>query len=220
MAEQIVQVRIPGARRAYGYTWDGLELSVGDWVSLPGNAVSPEGTEGRVEGFGADGYTGPMKAIVAAKEKQDPWMARMRQVRTKQDALKVYKRAVKAGITGERLAELVAVGKRMTAGHAADHYRQMRAEEGDRLASDDAVAHVAARVRPDGRDASTAPPPLTSAEDAAEHRARRAPDPTYDIPAQPSPDLPHDRGSTIGRVDGRTTSTENSTEHSNWGAWE
>lgn len=112
--EQIVQVRIPGARRSYAYTWDGWpELAVGDWVELPGNEVSPEGTEGRVEGFGSDGYKGPMKAITAVKEPQDPWFARMRQVKTPSDRLQVYRKAVKAGVTGDRLAALVAEGKRV-----------------------------------------------------------------------------------------------------------
>lgn len=109
---QIVQVRIPGARRSYAYTWDGEPLEIGDWVLLPGNEVSPDGTEGRVDGFGADGYKGPMKAVVSKQEKQDPWIARMRQVRTPADRLQVYRRAQKAGISGERLAKLVEEGKR------------------------------------------------------------------------------------------------------------
>lgn len=184
MAEpQIVQVRIPGARRSYAYTWDGEPLEVGQWVHLPGNDVSPDGTEGRVEGFGADGYKGPMKAIVAVKDRQDPWLARMRQVRTAADRLQVYRKAQRAGITGERLAALVAEGKRVLAEREST-----------------APTAWAARVlnKPlcgDDRDASTVSPPLTSAEDAAEHRARTV-------------------AVSLGRVDGPAQ------QRTDWGEWE
>lgn len=150
---QIVQVRIPGARRTYPYTWDGEPLEVGDWVDLPGNAMSPDGTEGRVEGFGADGYPGPMKAVVAVKEKQDPWMARMRQVKTAAERLQVYRRAQKAGITGERLSKLVELGKQVLDAAQRDEDRGNRAREAMRRAR----------------------------EQRAERR--RTPDPDFDIPA-------------------------------------
>lgn len=173
---QIVQVRIPGARRAYAYTWDGEPLEVGQWVELPGNDVSPEGTEGRVEGFGADGYKGPMKAIAGVKDKQDPWMARMRQVKTPADRLQVYRRAQKAGISGERLSKLVELGKQVLDKVDAEK------ERGDRARA------AMARAR-------------------EQHRARRASDPEYDIPAATG---------SMGRVDAGA-SQENTRD---WGEWE
>lgn len=183
---QIVQVRIPGARRSYAYTWDGEPLEEGDWVLLPGNEVSPDGTEGRVEGFGSDGYKGPMKAIVSKQEKQDPWMARMRQVRTPHDRLQVYRRAQKAGISGERLAKLVELGKQVL-------------DERQNTAPTKWAARVLGKPLRDDRpsDASTVAPPLTSAEDAAEARARHT--------------------GSLGRVDAGASSQE---QNSGWGEWE
>lgn len=180
---QVVQVRIPGARRSYAYTWDGEPLEIGDWVLLPGNQVSPAGTEGRVDGFGADGYKGPMKAIVSRQEKQDPWIARMRQVQNPAQRLQVYRRAKKAGVSGERLAKLVETGREVLA-------------ESDRGAGDRARAAMA-RLRSEGpSDASDVAPPLTSAEDAAEHRARHT--------------------GSLGRVDAGSSQQSND----GWGEWE
>lgn len=153
---QIVQVRIPGARRSYAYTWDGEPLEVGQWVELPGNDVSPEGTEGRVEGFGADGYKGPMKAVAGVKDKQDPWMARMRQVKTPADRLQVYRRAQKAGISGERLSKLVELGKQVL----------------DKQTRDQHTAFMVAAVRAsggDGQDMFTSAPAVDPAVEERRH---------------------------------------------------
>ena len=197
---QIVQVRIPGARRSYAYTWDGEPLEEGDWVELPGNDVSPDGTEGRVEGFGADGYKGPMKAIVGPKERQDPWMARMRQAKDRSERLTVYRRAQKAGISGERLAAIVAEGKKAGAAQDKAYTDALNASPPPRRRRPeyDRQDDLQYDVNP------YAVPPLTAAEDAAEHRARRRrkPDPDYDIPA-----------SSLGRVDAAPAAT-------GWGEWE
>lgn len=111
--EQVVQVRIVGAPRAYAYAVPaGMpDLEAGDWVLLPGNVVSPDGCEGVVEGFGRDGYKGALKYVLQQVDRPGIWLAQMRAARTKAQALKVYRAAVKAGVGGERLAALVDAGR-------------------------------------------------------------------------------------------------------------
>jgi len=120
---QVVQVRMAGAPRNYTYQWwsltmvdDGWRtgadwLRTGDWVRLPGNVVSPEGAKGRVEGYGRNGYSGPLKDVSCRIEPQDPWTVRMEAVRGAGDALRVYRAAESKGVPPERLEALAAVGK-------------------------------------------------------------------------------------------------------------
>lgn len=118
--DQIVQVRMAGAPRAYGYTWPATEepLELHDWVMLPGNVVSPEGCKGRVEGFGRDGYTGPLKAVVSRIERPDPWEARMEAVTTPAEARRVFAAAKREGLDAQKLAKLQVTGRKKLSGSA------------------------------------------------------------------------------------------------------
>lgn len=111
--QQVVQVRLPGAARTYAYAvpahW--APLKAGDWVRVPSNQVSPDGGKGRVESFGRDGYTGPLKALTDRLEPQDPWLVRMEAVRGRSEANTVWKAAKDAGVAPERLRGLLAAGK-------------------------------------------------------------------------------------------------------------
>lgn len=111
---QAVQVRIVGAPRAYGYLWrplDGSLLAVGDWVELPGNAVSPDGCKGRVEAFGRGGYAGELKEVLGRLDKPDIWLVQMEAVRDRVAANRVYRAAQAAdGMTPGRLAALRTAG--------------------------------------------------------------------------------------------------------------
>jgi hypothetical protein len=111
MSGQVVQVQLAGAGRTYAYRWDGEPLRAGDWVMCPGNAVSPDGALGRVESFGREGYTGPLKDVLRRVEPPDPWEARMRAVRSRSEALRVYRAAQKAELAPERLTALVETGR-------------------------------------------------------------------------------------------------------------
>lgn len=114
---QVVQVRIVGAPRAYGYGWWGLPsgsdwLAVGDWVRLPGNVVSPDGCKGRVEAYGRAGYAGKLKDVACRMDKPDLWQVQMEAVRDKPTALKVYRAAQRdPAVSGERLAALLETGR-------------------------------------------------------------------------------------------------------------
>jgi hypothetical protein len=107
---QEVLVQIAGAGRAYAYAWNGDPLAVGDWVTLPGNVVSEEGTEGMVSGFGRGGYTGRLKPVIAKRERPNLWVARMRAVRSRPEATRIYHRAVAAGVGDELLRQIVSAG--------------------------------------------------------------------------------------------------------------
>jgi hypothetical protein len=112
---QVVQARMAGARQSYAYGWWGLPsgsdwLAVGDWVMLPGNVVSPEGCKGRVESYGRNGYHGAVKDVSRRLPPQDIWLVQMEAVTGRAQALKVYRAAEKAGVSGERLAALKDVG--------------------------------------------------------------------------------------------------------------
>jgi len=122
---QVVRVRMPGAPRDYTYQWwnttmvvdDGepLEqadwLRTGDWVKLPGNVVSPEGSKGRVTGYGRSGYTGPLKDVACRMETPDIWTVQMEAVRDKVSANRVYQAAKARGVQGEQLLALVETGR-------------------------------------------------------------------------------------------------------------
>lgn len=110
---QVVQVRIIGAGRSYGYEWHGPDpLRIGDWVSLPSNELSPDGCRGRVTAYGRQGYDGPLKAVVAKTDPPaDPWTARMEEVKTREEASMVWRKAREAGLSPERLHGLAATGK-------------------------------------------------------------------------------------------------------------
>lgn len=107
---QAVQVRIVGAPRAYAYEWRGEPLEVGDWVELPGNVVSQDGCRGVVEAFGRDGYTGPLKPVLAKLERLDVYRERMGTVRSREEAARVWQAAHEAGRTRAQLAELAELG--------------------------------------------------------------------------------------------------------------
>jgi hypothetical protein len=129
--EQVVQVQMAGAQRAYGYAWKGEEpLELGEWVMLPGNVVSPEGCKGKVTGFGRDGYNGPLKEVMSRIERPDPWVARMEAVRTASEARRVLNKARAEGLEPQRLLALERVGREALAAVKAQA-AQERAE-GDR----------------------------------------------------------------------------------------
>jgi hypothetical protein len=114
LGDKVVQVRIAGAtaRRTYAYEVPfGVDVSFGDWVTLPGNVVNEHGGFGIVKGFGRDGYRGPLKSIVAKIDEPSDLMIRMSVVKTKQQASKIYEEAVAAGETREGLLELIKVGQ-------------------------------------------------------------------------------------------------------------
>jgi hypothetical protein len=114
LAEKVVQVRIAGAtaRRTYAYQVPfGLDLEVGDWVTLPGNVVSEHGGFGVVKSFGRDGYRGPLKSIRAKIPEPSELMIRMSVVKTKEHAAEIFDAAVAEGWTGDRLTALSVIGE-------------------------------------------------------------------------------------------------------------
>lgn len=109
---QVVQVRLPGAGKTYAYAWRGAQpLEPGDWVELPPNGVSPKGSKGRVDGFGRDGYRGPLKDVVAKVEPPDPWTERMKAATTPAEARSVWAAAKRAELDPQRLQTLKRLGR-------------------------------------------------------------------------------------------------------------
>jgi hypothetical protein len=111
---KIVQVRIAGAtaRRTYAYEVPrGLDITLGDWVTLPGNVVNEHGGFGVVKGFGRDGYDGPLKMIVKVIREPHELMIKMSVVKAKDQAAKIYDEAVALGWPGDKLLSLIKVGQ-------------------------------------------------------------------------------------------------------------
>lgn len=110
--DQVVQVRIAGAgKKSYAYEVPGsVFVTVGDWVSLPGNVVNEDGGFGLVVGFGTDGYDGPLKRISEKIPEPSRWKIKMAMVKTRSQASTVYERAVADGVTQEDLLDLIKVG--------------------------------------------------------------------------------------------------------------
>jgi len=108
----IVQVRIAGAsaRRTYAYETD-EPLMIGDWVTIPGNVVNEFGGFGVVKSYGRDGYTGPLKKIMAKIPEPPELMIRMSMVKSKDRAAEIYDQAVRDGWRGDRLTALAVLGE-------------------------------------------------------------------------------------------------------------
>jgi hypothetical protein len=114
LAEKVVQVRIAGAtaRRTYAYQVPfRLDAAVGDWVTIPGNVVNEFGGFGVVKSFGRDGYTGPLKEIMAVIPEPPELMIRMSVVKNKDRAAEIYDQAVREGWRGDRLTALAVLGE-------------------------------------------------------------------------------------------------------------
>lgn len=111
---KVVQVRIAGAgKRTYAYEVPArIHAVTGDWVALPGNVVSEDGSTGKVVSYGRDGYGGPLKEITAVVPEPSVWMMRMLCVKTRPTAAKIYDEAVAAGVSGDELAAVVLAGTR------------------------------------------------------------------------------------------------------------
>jgi hypothetical protein len=126
--QQVVQVRLPGAKRTYAYAvpQDWEPLAVGDWVAVPSNVVSTDGGKAQVAGFGRDGYDGPLKELAGRLEPQDAWKIRMEAVKTRREANEVWRAAVAAGVAGERLDAAVAAGRAALAEVRRKQERHMR----------------------------------------------------------------------------------------------
>jgi hypothetical protein len=113
MGTGVVQVRIAGATaRTYAYEVPrGMDVAPGGWVRLPGNVVSEDGGFGLVKSYGRVGYDGPLKSITAVIDEPDPLMVQMSVVKTKEQAAKIYDKALAAsGWTIGDLEELIKVG--------------------------------------------------------------------------------------------------------------
>jgi hypothetical protein len=109
--ETVVQVRITGSPRTYAYAVpDGLSVAVGDWVELPAAAPGRRPADGRVEGFGRDGYAGPVKPLTGLAQDAGPVVQAMRSVTTHDGARAVYRRAKADGAAKAELDRLVRVG--------------------------------------------------------------------------------------------------------------
>lgn len=110
---KIVQVRIAGANaRTYAYEVPRTEdVSLGDWVEIPGNVVNEFGSFGVVKGFGRQGYNGPLKMIVRKIDEPDELMIRMSVVKTKDQAAKIYDAALDAGWGDGELSALKVLGE-------------------------------------------------------------------------------------------------------------
>ncbi len=109
----VIQVRIAGATaRTYAYEVPrGTDVSVGDWVRLPGNVVNEDGGFGIVKAFGRQGYDGPLKMIRDVIDEPHELMIRMSVVKTKDQAEKIYDKAVDLGWDYDALVELIKTGQ-------------------------------------------------------------------------------------------------------------
>lgn len=109
---QTVQVKILGGpKQTYAYAWEGDQpLKIYDWVTLPGNPVNPDGGEGMVASLGADGYTGPLKAITGLGVKPLEWFAKINQITTREQGSAVWREAEAAGVSPAALKLLASEG--------------------------------------------------------------------------------------------------------------
>lgn len=108
-AYQVVQVQIIATQRTYDYAWRGAEpLKPGDWVKLPGNVVSADGTLGRVASTNPPSWKGELKEILERTDAPDPWKARFSAVRSRDEASRIWNLAKKdPAMTPQRLQECV-----------------------------------------------------------------------------------------------------------------
>lgn len=113
--DQVVQVRIAGGpSRTYAYTWSGAPLAEGDWVALPEN-VAGSGGAGRVEGFGRDGYGGPLRELLHRIPDLGPFFRRMRAAADRDEASAVWRDALREDMPESVMDHLAGLGrKRMT----------------------------------------------------------------------------------------------------------
>lgn len=104
-AYQVVQVQIIATQRTYDYAWRGAEpLKPGDWVKLPGNVVSADGTLGRVASTNPPSWKGELKEILERTPAPDPWKARFSAVRSREEASRLWHLAKRdKDMTKERL---------------------------------------------------------------------------------------------------------------------
>lgn len=99
--QQVVQVKIlNGPGDTYAYAWEGPEpLKIYDWVTLPGNVVNPEGSEGMVASVGANGYSGPLKWITGRGVSPLDFIRDVNKITSKDQASAVWLHARAAGVS-------------------------------------------------------------------------------------------------------------------------
>lgn len=110
--QQVVQVKIlNGPGTTYAYAWEGPEpLKIYDWVTLPGNVVNPEGSEGMVASVGANGYTGPIKWITGRGVSPLDAIRDVNRITTREQASAVWLRAQAAGVSSASLKVIESEG--------------------------------------------------------------------------------------------------------------